>query len=153
MYKRKSGLSKLKNSWVLRFGALLALAGLLSGCSSANDNGKQVSSEENQAEKNADEIDEDAIRITVSVDDGTEYIDEKEVSVEKGDKLLDVMKENFYIETDPDEKNITSIDGVSSEEDEEKSWVFFINDEIASGDAKEIELTPGDKITWDLQAE
>jgi UDP-3-O-acyl-N-acetylglucosamine deacetylase len=146
------------NKWFLRLGVLLVITGLLFGCASNSENNQNESSDTDHTEEaknnsSTDEVAKDAVRITISIDNETEYIDEKEIPIEDGDILMDVMEENFYIESDFDGGFITSINSVKPEEDEEKSWVFFVNDEMAQKKgAKELELTPGDKINWDLQA-
>lgn len=151
--------------FVLRFGALLLVIGLLVGCGDA-DNSEETNDtnniEETNGVSNAEETEnnvsaeeqEETVVITISKDDGEEVITDKEIAIEEGDILIDVMEENFDIETEYDGTFITSIDGVAPAEgeEEEKGWVYFVNDEMALVGAAEYELTPGDEVTFDLQA-
>lgn len=144
------------NKWLLRFASVLLIIGIMAGCSSdtgSDDNaseGASTQTEEQTGEQDNIEQNEDAVAITISKDDGEEVIDEKEVPIEADAILMDILKENFDVE---EEKGfITSIEGVAPEKDEEKAWMFFVNDELASVGANEYELAPGDEVTFDLQA-
>src|SRR5690625_4508912 len=90
--------------WMLRFGSLLLAISLLVGCTSGDNNGGQAVNNNNQQETNENNLEtsqnEDIILITISIDDGEEIVTEKEVPVEDGAILMDVMKENFDIEED-----------------------------------------------------
>lgn len=144
------------NKWLFRMASFLLVAGLLMGCGSDGDN--ENSNNTNQTETNTTESnspgenigDEDKVTITLSIDDKSEYIDELEAPIEEGDILMDVLKETFAVEEEGG--FINSIQGVGPEEDEDKAWIFSINGEMAEKGADEIELTPGDEISFDFQA-
>ncbi|WP_337020155.1 DUF4430 domain-containing protein [Oceanobacillus massiliensis] len=64
--------------------------------------------------------------------------------------MLDVMEDNFFIERDG--AYITSIERVSASEEDKTAWMYFVNDEMATVGADEYELSPGDKVVFDLQS-
>jgi len=143
------------NTWLLRFGSILIAAALLTGCSSDDKTDQETT--ENQASEaetatgaDQENEEEEIAHFTLSIDEGDEVITEKEVSIAEGDLLMDVLKANFDVEEEGG--FITSIEGVSPDEGEEKSWMFFVNDEMATTGAEEVELNPGDQVNFDLQA-
>lgn len=142
------------NKWFLRLASILLVIGVLAGCSS-DKNDKTASDTPTNTEEQADnngssEQAEETVTIRISKDEEHEVIDEKEVPIESEAILMDVLKENFEVEEDGG--FITSIEGVSPKEDEEKAWMFFVNNEMAPVGANDYELAPGDKVTFDLQA-
>lgn len=142
------------SKWLLRLLSVLVVFGLLTGCASDDTNEEATttneSSEEAESGQQSEEVSEDSVRITITKDKEAEFIHEKEIEIEEGDILMDVMKENFYVEEE--DNFITSIERVAPKEDEKKAWMFFVNDEMAPVGAHEFELTPGDKIRFDLQS-
>lgn len=143
------------NKWLLKMASFLLVAGLLMGCGSDKDNDSanntnQIETKTTESNSPGENIgDVDKVTITLSIDD-TEYIDELESPIEEGDILMDVLKETFTVEEEGG--FINSIQGVGPEEDEKKAWIFTINGEMAEKGADEIELTPGDEISFDFQA-
>lgn len=142
------------NKLFLRLATILLIIGVMAGCSS-DENDKTASDTPTNTEEQADdsgssEQAEETITIKISKDEAHEIIDEREVPIESDAILMDVLKENFEVEEDGG--FITSIEGVSPKEDEEKAWMFFVNDEMATVGANDYELTPGDEVTFDLQA-
>lgn len=135
--------------------ALLALfTGLLFAVGCSNDSAETEENTEDAnltVEEETDVVDEveQSIVVTVSIDHGAEKITEKEITIEENDILMDVMKEHFEI--DEEGGFINAIDGVGPEEGEEKSWMFFVNDEMAMVGAAEYELSVGDHVVFDLQ--
>lgn len=141
------------NKWLLRLGSIFIASALLMGCASDGDTDKEATNNQtNESESTTDseQEKEEIVLITLSIDEGDEVITEKEVSISEGDLLMDVLKTNFEVEEDGG--FITSIEGVAPEKDEEKSWMFFVNDEMPNVGAEEVELSPGDQVTFDLQA-
>ncbi|RDW19099.1 hypothetical protein CWR48_08600 [Oceanobacillus arenosus] len=130
---------------------LFMVAGLLIGCSAEeNENTNTTVSTNNTSQ--SEEVAENSVRITISINEGEEFVDEKEIEIKEGDILMDVMEENFFIETEFDGTFITSIERVAASDDEKTAWMFFVNDEMASVGAAEYELVPGDKVVFDLQS-
>ncbi|TMN20709.1 DUF4430 domain-containing protein [Lentibacillus cibarius] len=142
------------NKWLLHIATLLFIAVFAVGCSADEAEQSQSDNQTQQTEENGDmeEQNEDIVRITISKDHQQEYINEKEIEIEKGAVLMDVLKENFYVKTAPDGQ-ITSIERVAPKEDEEKVWTFTVNDEVPNVDATAYELSPGDQVSFDLHAQ
>lgn len=142
------------NRLLLYLASVLFTIGIMAGCSSDTDTNStedtSTATEEQAEDQGNTEENEDTVTITISKDDGEEVLDEKEVAIETDAVLMDVLKENFDVEDE--DGFITSIDGVSPKKDEEKAWMFFVNDEIASVGAEDYELEPSDEVTFDLQA-
>lgn len=132
------------NKFIMRLGTLVLIIGLLFGCSTDTNDLKEGNN------SNSTEVAEEIVVITISKDEEEEIITEKEVSVEDGAILMDVLKENFSIEEE--DGFITSIEGVAPEENEEKAWIYFVNGEAAMVGANEYELTSGDEVSFDLQS-
>lgn len=141
---------KRMNRWLLRLASVLFIIGIIAGCSSDTDTDTNSTEDASMATEEQTEENEDPVAITISKDEGEEVLDEKEVAIETDAILMDVLKENFDVEDE--DGFITSIDGVSPEKNEEKAWMFFINDEEAPVGAEDYELEPGDEVTFDLQA-
>jgi hypothetical protein len=141
------------NKWLMRLASLLMVIGFLVGC--ASESKDQNSTNNNQIEQTqsnsiASEEAEEVVLITITKNHNEELLTEKEAVIEDGALLLDVMKDNFDLEEEGG--FITSIDGVEQNLDEEISWMYFVNDEMAMVGAAEYELSAGDKVNFDLQA-
>lgn len=141
------------NNWVLRFISLAVLMIVLVGCASGenSEEGTGANDTAEQTEQSqSSEQNEKTVAITISRDNGEEVITEEEIVIEEDAILMDVMEENFELEVD--EGFINSINGVAPDANEEKFWAILVNEEKASVGAEELELTPGDNVTFDLQA-
>ncbi|MFC3038957.1 DUF4430 domain-containing protein [Virgibacillus xinjiangensis] len=139
-----------EKSWWLWLGSLLMVIGLLSGCADEDTGQTDSTADTEQGEAQQSEENEEKVLITLSENEGEEVFTEEEVTIEENAILLDVMKENFEIE----EENgfISSINGIGPQEGEERSWMYYVNGEMAMVGAQEYELSPGDEVTFDLQA-
>lgn len=137
--------------WIFQFAVIVMTIGVLFGCST-DDNTNQNTSVSTNNSSQSEEVAEDSVRITISINEGEEYVAEEEIEIEEGDILMDVMEENFYIETEYDGTFITSIERVAASEEEQTAWMFFVNDEMATVGASDYELSPGDVVVFDLQA-
>ncbi|MFP7169433.1 DUF4430 domain-containing protein [Terribacillus sp. 7520-G] len=129
----------MKKTWHM-LSALLLAAGILAGCGTAEESKQQDQQAEQQTEQ----------QVTVTLTEDGKEISSKEVSFEEGDSLMDVMKENFDVEEDAG--MITSIDGHSQDEDENKYWLYTVNGEMAQVGAADLELSDGDDVAFNLQA-
>src|SRR5690625_602018 len=123
------------NKWLIRLGSLLMVIGLLVGCgSNTNDqditNNNQTEQNQNN-DNNTSEAAEEVVVITISKNENEEVITEKEIAIEEGAILLDIMEENFDIEED--DGFITLIDGVEQDLDEQMRWMYFVSAEMAPG--------------------
>ncbi|WP_067725398.1 DUF4430 domain-containing protein [Oceanobacillus damuensis] len=137
--------------WMLMFTVIILSAGLLIGCTSEDDTNQNTSVSTNET-SDTEQVAEDSVRITVSINEGEEFVTEEEIEIEEGDILMDVMEENFYIETEFDGTYITSIERVAASDEDGTAWMFFVNDEMPTVGASEYELSPGDKVVFDLQS-
>lgn len=141
------------NKWFVRLASLLVVIGLLVGCASDTNNQNATNSnqtEQNQNEANSSEENEEVVVVTISKNHNEEIVTEKEVTIEEGAILIDVMKENFDIEEEGG--FISSVEGIEQDLEAQMSWMFFINDEMPSVGAADYELSVGDKVNFDLQA-
>lgn len=140
------------NKWFMRLVSLVMVIGLLMGCASdTNDQdgtNNNQSEQQNQNDANSSEVAEEIVVITISKDHNEEVITEKEVAIEEGAILIDVMKENFELEEDGG--FITSIEGTEQDEDEGKYWMYSVNGEEPPVGAGDYELSVGDKVNFDL---
>ncbi len=92
--------------------------------------------------------------IIVSRNFGKEIISENNFEVPDGAVLLDIMEDNFQVETAYGGSFINSIDGLQSgftakKNGEKLDWFFYVNgilSQIGSGD---YEMKPDDCIIWD----
>lgn len=142
--------------WLTYLSAMFLALGLLTGCSNGADEG-DISEENNtnttvstNESSGKEDLAEDEVRITISIDNGKESVAEEVVQVEEGDILMDVLKDTFYVEEDGG--FITSIERVENDDEEGKYWMFFVNGEMAEVGAGDYELTGGEDIDFDLQA-
>ncbi|MFZ3577063.1 DUF4430 domain-containing protein [Virgibacillus sp. DJP39] len=134
--------------------SLVMVIGLLGGCN--QESGGEQSSPSNEQSQTSEsntsdnEQKEEIVTISITKKKGEETVTEKEIAIEEGAILYDVMKENFEIEDDAG--YITSIEGIKANESEQMAWMFTVNGEMASVGAKELELSLGDTVNFDLQS-
>lgn len=136
---KKTGLS-----WVILIISLMVLA----ACSEDSENTNTVISTNETG--NTIEVPEGEVRLTVSLNDGEQFINEQQVKIEEGANLLDVLKKTFYVETD-DNNEITSIERMKVSEEDNTTWKLFVNDKLSDVSAKDYTLNGGERITLDLQ--
>lgn len=137
------------NKLFIQLFTVISVIALLFGCSTNDIQDTAPNNSESKTSEKTSDVQEEVV-ITISKNEGAEIITEKEVSIEEGAILMDVMKENFEIEEGGG--LITSIDGVSQDVEEKMGWMYFVNDEMAMVGAEEYELSVGDKVTFDLQS-
>lgn len=136
---------KVKKHFYLLFSIITSLV-LITGCAANDVNNNNT----NNDKVNNEVVEETTITISITKDEGEETLSEKEVEIEEGDILMDVLKEHYNIEEDGG--FITEIDGVGPEADEQVAWMYFVNDEMAPVGANEYELKADDHVNFDLQA-
>lgn len=122
---------------------------ILTACGT-NDSSNNASQNQNNTAENSEQQEEATVRIVLSKNKEAEILEEKEVEIEEGDNLLDVMKENFDIEEEGG--FINSLEGLALDEEKKMSWMFSINDEMSMVGAAEVELKDGDIINFDYQS-
>ncbi|WP_234987212.1 DUF4430 domain-containing protein [Bacillus sinesaloumensis] len=130
--------------------ALLSL-GLLFGCS--NDTSTNDKQKNNNSQAVEQEEKEEIVTVIVTKNNGEEIIEEKEIEIEAGKEItvMDVMQENFEIETQFDGAFVASINGIAGSEEEKTFWHLSVNGEEAMVGANELTVEPEDKIEFDLQ--
>lgn len=98
----------------------------------------------------AEVVDEDAVRITISMNNGHQFLNETEIPFEENKNLLHLLKQNFFVE----EKDgvITSIERMQINKEEQTEWVLFVNEEKQDVNPTDYVVQPGDKIQLDLQS-
>jgi len=137
----------MNSKWIQGLIILIAI-GLLAGCSNNNsDTNSNVNLLTNETGE-SEEVAEDAVRLTISLYHGQQFVNETEREHQSDKSLLQMMKENFYVEEE--DGIIYSIERVEADEDEE--WRFYVNDEKSDLKPGDYEVQPGDKIQFDLQS-
>lgn len=135
----------MKKNWFRMLAIMmLALVLALTGCSENKNSGQTEDIAASQQQKDQEEQ-----HIVVKIQDGKKVISEKEIKIEKGDNLLDIMKENFKIEEE--DNFVTSIDGVAQDEKKGKYWVFEINGKAVNEGAHLTEVKNNDEVVWMLK--
>jgi hypothetical protein len=127
------------------FFALIFSLTLISGCTSK----PSESSDSSSAKETVASSEKIGEKASITLVDGDKELSKKQVSFEKGEKLFDVLKDNYAIE-DKDGM-ITSIDGQAQDDKNNKYWVFTINDEQVNSGAKDVVLQEGDRVVFKLE--
>lgn len=126
---------------------------ILAACANTTQEAESVeevatSVESTQASSEAD-ADADALAVTINLSvPGEDFESSKEITIEEGAMLLDIMQENFNV---VDEDGfITSIEGYEQDPDAGLYWLFDVNGEMAEVGAAELELKADDIVDWSL---
>ncbi|GGM22627.1 hypothetical protein GCM10011351_05540 [Paraliobacillus quinghaiensis] len=127
----------MKKQIILLFTLLISLT-ILFGCAEPEPN-------DSTSESNSD----DTVTITISKDNGAEVISTKSVGIEQDDVLLDVLRENFEVEV-TSAGFVTSIEGISQDDDQQLYWLYEVNGESPNVGAGEYNLSPDDVVVFDL---
>lgn len=140
------------NRWLKFLGIMLLSFVLLAACGNSGEENENSNTSVSTNDSSGEEqkLAEDEVRITITIDDGNQYVSEEIVQVEEGDILLNVLEDAFYVEED--NGFITSIERVSDDEDEGKYWMYYVDGEPSPVGAGEYELNGGEEITFDLQS-
>ncbi|WP_010095960.1 hypothetical protein [Ornithinibacillus scapharcae] len=90
---------------------------VLSACGddSATNNKSTSSQNETSSNENTEQQEEASITVVLSKNKEAEILEEREVEIEEGDILLDVMKENFDVEEEGG--FINTLEGLSLDEE------------------------------------
>lgn len=116
---------------------------MLAGCGTTET--KETADQPKQEETKKEQV-----TVEITKDNGKEKVTEKKINIPKDATIMDVMQDNFKIETQYDGAFISSIEGVAGSEQEKTSWFFSVNGEEAMKGAKDITLKPGDVVEFDL---
>lgn len=143
----------MMKSLLFKFLPVLTVLTLLVACGNedSSSNAKQNQEDNTSTNETNEQQEETSITVTLTKDKEAETLEEKEVVIEEGDILLDVMKENFDIE-EKEPGYIMAIDGIIADEAESMFWALSINGEMSMVGASEVELEDGDIVNFDLQS-
>lgn len=121
----------------------------LTGCADATN---QAEGQKPEATVSTSIMAEETFAVTITVNISGEEIENgtKELEVERGANLLEVMKKNFEIVEQ--DNFINSIDGHKQDEESSKYWIFDLNGEMAPTGANDTVLQEGDVVEWKLEA-
>lgn len=125
---------------------LLAVSLTLMGCGQSHS----TSSTPVTQEVSTTAITQQQVTVTITQDgeaiEGSPFT----LTFQDGDNLLNVMKEQLQIV----EKDgfISSINGIEQKPDQNKYWLFDVNDQMSSVGANQVILKQGDTIHWKLEA-
>nr|WP_255688253.1 DUF4430 domain-containing protein [Pontibacillus sp. HN14] len=121
--------------------------GGLAACGQSTEGGSNGDAD-NQSTQ---EEQEQQVEVKITKNNGEEVISEKEVEIEDGMTVMEVMEANFNLEAGND-GFITAIEGVSPEDGEKKAWFYTVNGEEAMVGAKDYKLEAGDSVTFDFHS-
>ncbi|WP_454043633.1 DUF4430 domain-containing protein [Cellulosimicrobium sp. Marseille-Q8652] len=128
--------------------SLLLAAGLLAGCSSADDAGDATPSASPSATESST-AEESGAPDDASSDEAPEFSYEGE----EGRMALDLLLEadpSAEVTGEGENAFVTAVDGVAADPDSE-FWALYVNGEMATVGAGSLETKDGDEITWKLE--
>ena len=99
-------------------------------------------------------VEDNTTEIIISKDFGNEQVLRKTTSFEENDSVLDVMKENFEIETAYGGGFVNSINGLKSGftgvgSKQKLDWFYYVNGTLAQIGADDYRLKQNDIVIWD----
>lgn len=127
--------------------ALLTTGFLITGCDEFNESESESPVETEQVEQV--EESEDMIEVSFVILEDGEEVSEQELQLDEDTTLMQAMEENFEMGM-TDEGFIESIDGLSQNPEENKWWVYEVNNEMVSESAEDFVLSDGDLVDWEL---
>ncbi|MEN2766148.1 DUF4430 domain-containing protein [Ornithinibacillus xuwenensis] len=142
---------------LFKFMAVLITLVVMVGCSEEDSTNNEQQSQgttteqSNESENNSEQQEEASVHIKLSQDKEAEVIEEKDIVIEDGDTLMDVLKANFEVE----EKDgyVNSIEGINDKDKElKKFWMISVNGKAAEVGANDIVLKDGDEVVLDFQS-
>ncbi len=97
---------------------------------------------------------EGVIEVIVSRDFGKEELSSKRIDVAEGQTVLDILEENFEIETAYGGSFVNGIDGLKSgftnqKKREKIDWFYYVNGILTQVGAGDYEIRTGDVVIWD----
>ena len=132
----------------VKIGFLLALVLTLTACSDTNQTTVNESSELVPSEVEVAKTEQYSTSIVIQEEGKVLSNISKEIKVEEGQNLLEIMKENY--EVTAKDGFISVIEGYEQDEKEGKYWLYTINGEKATVGAADYELEDKDVIVWNL---
>lgn len=132
----------------VKIGFLLTLVLTLTACSDTNQTTVNESSELVPSEVEVAKTEQYSTSIVIQEEGKVLSNISKEIKVEEGQNLLEIMKENY--EVTAKDGFISVIEGYEQDEKEGKYWLYTINGEQATVGAADYELEDKDVIVWNL---
>ena len=144
LFRKSNKVSYFGGSIMKKFLILLLAASTLAACQSQ----EKVQAEQEASSSVSVSIDQ----VTISVTANGEKLSTAEAPFQEGDTLLEVMEDNFAIETADSDYGafITSIEDYAQDDSQNLYWLFDVNGEMATVGASEYILEEDDKIDWYL---
>ncbi|MBF8982536.1 DUF4430 domain-containing protein [Lutibacter sp. B2] len=101
-----------------------------------------------------DSVETGKVNVIISKDFGNKELSKKNVDFSKDLSVMEVMEENFKVETAYGGGFINAIDGLKSgftgvKDKKKKDWFYYVNGILAQVGAEDYYLTPNDFIIWD----
>lgn len=129
-----------KKIWVLSLSLLLGACSTATAPEKTTDHSAHVSTE--AKEKTV------PVSVQIIVDNEEVTGLSKELEVEEGTSVLDVLKENYDVK----EKDgfVNAIEGYEQNEKENLWWMYSVNGEEADVGAADFDVSEKDAITWTL---
>lgn len=128
---------------------LSSIACILAACSNNEQENVNTVVSTNET-GDSENVAKNAVRITISMEDGAQFLNEQEIEIEEGSNLLEVLQETFFVEINED-REITSIERMHVDEEEGTTWNLYVNDKYTDIPAKDYHLNGGEKIIFDLE--
>jgi hypothetical protein len=96
----------------------------------------------------------EAVQIIVSKDFGNETVFDKNIPFEEDTSIMDIMQENFDIETAYGGGFVNAINGIKSgftgaKEKRKRDWFYYVNGILSQVGAGDFYLKPDDVVIWD----
>lgn len=131
--------------FVKGFCVFLLGAVILTGCQSATENGASESSSSESS--SVEESKAATIQTTIKIENDGKEESSKTLEVEEGTSLMDVLKDNFEVETSK-EGFITAIDGTKQDDSKGYYWTFTLNGEWGEKGAADTILKDKDEVVF-----
>lgn len=144
LFRKSNKVSYFGGSIMKKFLILLLAASTLAACQIQ----EKVQAEQEASSSVSVSIDQ----VTISVTANGEKLSTAEAPFQEGDTLLEVMEDNFAIETADSDYGafITSIEDYAQDDSQNLYWLFDVNGEMATVGASEYILEEDDQIDWYL---
>ena len=144
LFRKSNKVAYFGGSIMKKFLILLLAASTLAACQSQ----EKVQAEQEASSSVSVSIDQ----VTISVTANGEKLSTAEAPFQEGDTLLEVMEDNFAIETADSDYGafITSIEDYAQDDSQNLYWLFDVNGEMATVGASEYILEEDDQIDWYL---
>lgn len=141
---------KKKSIWQKLF-VLLSAGLFLTACTTDTTNETSSPAPESETVLTTEPADAEEVTTTIHIAiDGEQLTDlTKEVTIPAGTNLMAVMKANYQV---IDEDGLfSSIESHEQNLKDNRYWIYYVNDEMASVGSAKYQLEEGDVIEWRLE--